>query len=469
MKLRARLGITILLLVMPLAVGFALAQVWWQERIFHEGVTHAMVGRMEAGGRETCEASPEAWPDVRAQRRGRRRGPRRRRPRRERPAKLFAYDASFVSANPHAPPFDPELRAQLSGGAAIASRVSERRHRGHLQTAVQMPWSEGPCAILVSHRPAPPHARGRFLRTLAPTLLVTLLAALVAVFAAGPIVRRIRQLTAAVRRAAGGSGEKIELGGADEIGELAEAFEANRAAIAEQLARLEARERALTRYLANTTHDVMLPLTVLQGHLVALRKAAEAGRGAEGEIVGAALQEAHYMASLLHNLNAAARLEADVDEDPHPVDLNALIERVIARHGPIAEGRGVALDFAVPEVPVVLPGDVTLLEQAVGNVVHNAVRYGEGGGHVAVVLEVTDERLSLRVIDDGPGLRPAQLERVLERRFRGDAARSRHPGGLGLGLSIAREAATRHGLTLRLDNRPEGGLVVTFEGPITEL
>lgn len=486
-KLRARLGITLLLLVTPLAVGFAFAQVWWQERLFHEGVTHAMVGRMEAGGRDACEASPEGWPEVRRPRRGRRRGvhrgkgqgrgeargARRRRQRHQRPGVLFAYDAAYLSENPAAPPFDAELRAQLEAGEAIASRIVGRGPAPHayLETAVQMPWTDGPCAILVSRRPGPPHAQDRLMKSLLPSLLVTLLAALVAALAAGPIVRRIRQLTVAVRRAAAGGGEAIEVDGDDEIGELANAFEANRVAIAEQLARLEAREQALTRYLANTTHDVMLPLTVLQGHLIALRKLAEANEGGaqdrgQSEVVGAALQEAHYMASLLHNLNAAARLEADVEVEPHPVDLNALVERIIARHGPIAEERGVALDYAVPEAPVVLEGDVTLLEQAVGNVVHNAVRYNERGGHVAVLLEVVAERLTLRVLDDGPGVPKEQLERLLERRFRGDAARSRYPGGLGLGLSIAREAAARHGLCLRLEARPEGGLVATFEGPL---
>ena len=167
----------------------------------------------------------------------------------------------------------------------------------------------------------------------------------------------------------------------------------------------------------------------------------------------------------MQNLAAAARLEAAIpDTRVDDVDVGALVERVVARHRPIARGKGIAVDFAIPSDPVTITGDLTLLEQAVSNLVHNAVRYGKEGGHVAVVLEATASGLRLEVVDDGPGVDEASIGRLTEPRFRSEEARTRHPDGQGLGLAIARDVAARHDLALRFEPGPDGvGLSVTLE------
>jgi signal transduction histidine kinase len=228
---------------------------------------------------------------------------------------------------------------------------------------------------------------------------------------------------------------------------------------------VEEREAALRSFVANTTHDVMIPLTVLQGHIAHLRRGAEGGAVDERRL-GAAAEEAHYIGSLLQNLSAAAKLEAAPGlVERHPVDLSALVERVVERHRPIAAASGVTLGHAVPEETVWCEGDLTLLEQAVGNVVHNAIRHNRPGGQVAVVLdEVGGDRFRLRVADDGPGV-PSELHaRLGERRFRTDEARQRHPEGLGLGLSIARDVAGRHAFALTFAANEPAGLVVELAG-----
>jgi signal transduction histidine kinase len=121
----------------------------------------------------------------------------------------------------------------------------------------------------------------------------------------------------------------------------------------------------------------------------------------------------------------------------------------------------------VPEEGVTVRGDVTLLEQAVSNLVHNAVRYAEPGGHVAVVLERAHAgRFELRVLDDGPGVPEVLLARLGERGFRTDEARTRQPQGTGLGLHIVRDVAARLGLTLQFARGDERGFVATLSGPL---
>jgi signal transduction histidine kinase len=319
--------------------------------------------------------------------------------------------------------------------------------------------------VVAAFRPAPQSIDSP------PGLLASVLALcagfLAAVWvASGPVVRRIRALAGHVRRSAEGRYETpVPVTGSDEVAELAQAFNEAGREVRAHLSEVEEREAALRSFVANTTHDVMLPLTVLQGHLSQLQK--DAGEGTESSRrLGAAAEEAHYIGSLLQNLSAAAKLEAGGALERHPFDLSALVERVVERHRPLAAASGIAFDHAVPESPLWADGDVTLVEQAVGNVVHNAIRHNRGGGRVAVVLDEEGVHgFRVRVADDGPGVPPEQIGRLGERRFRAAEARQRHPEGLGLGLSIARDVAERHGYALQFAPNAPSGLAVELTGP----
>lgn len=360
-----------------------------------------------------------------------------------------------MSRNPTSPAFPEALERRLRDGADVAG-TRQWGPRGQAQIAVRMPWTEGPCAIvLLRAKGPPPWFSGP---VVIPVVLITLVVIAIALVVAGPVVRRVRRLTDAVER-----NEPIVTEGTDEIAELGQAFERSRRTIEEQLQSLREREAALRNYIANTTHDVMLPLSVLQGHLVALQRQIESGEPIASDAIMPSLEEAHYLGSLLHNLNAAARLEAQPGlAHQDEIDMNKLLSRVVERHRPVAKRRGIALEVALPQQTVTFFGDVTLLEQALGNVVQNAVRYNRTGGHVAVTLDVRGDTWWIRIADDGPGIPEADRELVLDRSFRGSEARTRHPHGMGLGLHIANDVVTRHGLSLTLADTDGGGLTVTI-------
>ena len=455
MKLRARLALTLGLATISLLVLLGWAQSRWQSQLRVDALAEAAVHRMESGGRERCEANPKRWPGPQGDRGARRHpGPSRHRSPRHR---VFAYDANFQSRNPDNPVFPPQLAQQLAAGRDVASHRAPSERRA--EVAVRMPWGEGPCAVVLMRAKGPPHWFSG--AVLMPAFLVALVVILVALFAAGPIVRRVRELTESVRKLGSNSEEPIRVEGHDEIAELGTAFEQSRQTIHAQLASLREREAALRNYIANTTHDVMLPLSVLQGHLVSLQQRIESGETLDAQAIVPSIEESQYLGSLLHNLNAAARLEASEGlAHKDPIDLNRLVERVVDRHRPIAKRKQIALEVGVPERMIEFPGDLTLLEQALGNIVQNAVRYNEAEGHVAVVLDGTRNAWTLRVIDDGPGIAESDRGRVLEPSFRGTEARTRHPHGMGLGLHIASDVAKRHGLRLTLGDTEGGGLTV---------
>ncbi len=377
---------------------------------------------------------------------------------------LYAYDPGFRSKNARARPFPPELATELDG-RDVASRMVRVEGRPAIEAGLRMPWTSGPCTVVLARRFVP--GAGQFRDQLVLSGLALGGAILCAVLlAAGPIVRRLRRLASAVTSSAGARYETaVPVEGGDEIAEVARAFNAAGAEVRSQIVALERREHALRAFVANTTHDVAVPLTVLQTHLAALRDQ-DPSHPVDRAVVTDALEEAHYIASLLHNLGAAAKLEAPEPElQRDPVDLNALVERAVGRHRPIARPRSVELDFAVPERPVSVLGDVTLIEQAVGNAIHNAVRYNRPGGHVAVLLEETPAGFSLRVIDDGPGLTEAEIASLLADDARLAQARPRAQGGSGLGVRIARDVSRRHGFALELRRSEHGGLEVAFTGP----
>jgi signal transduction histidine kinase len=182
------------------------------------------------------------------------------------------------------------------------------------------------------------------------------------------------------------------------------------------------------------------------------------------------MSEAQFLSQLVGNMAAATRLDTGAPHvERRPVDLVPLVERVAARHVPVARHHHLSLEWAVPEAPVVVIGDDILLERAVSNLVHNAIRHhapapGTEGGRVALLLEAPrqEKRFRICVLDDGTGADDERIARLDRGEDAGPEHRSR---GRGLGLRIVRAVAEAHGLTLRFARGEEGGMRASLEGP----
>jgi two-component system sensor histidine kinase BaeS len=353
------------------------------------------------------------------------------------PYQYFAYDASGRPTAADAPPL-PDRR----DGASASNYWSGTG----LGVALVVPLGgEGPCAFILARIPP---RRGELRDQVVGLTLVVFSVLAAAWVAAGPVISKLRRLADGVLySAASHYAEPVKLEGSDEVTSLARAFNEAGQRVRGHLMDVQSREEALRGFVADTTHDVAIPLTVLQGHLADLDRELDAP--AHREHVRAAIREAHYMASLLRNLAAATRLdERTAALALAPVDLSALVERVVARHRPIARASGVELNVAVPDPPLVAQSDHTLLEQALSNLVDNAIRYNHDGGHVAVLLDREGAGFVMSVTDDGPGVADEELALLTTRWFRGSEARTRRPDGKGLGLAIVAEAIRRLGLSL---------------------
>lgn len=381
-----------------------------------------------------------------------------------RPYELSSFSADFSAARAPLPPISDGLRRALTTVDSATISYNDAGGRG-IERGIWLDRSASTCAILVVRMRERAGARRDQLVALA---LITLSSIVAAWIAAGPVISRLRALAAAVHVSADTHYETpVPTTGGDEVAALAVAFNDAGARVRGQFIELQAREESLRTFVANTAHDIGVPLTVLQGHLASILSAntGHSDNPGANDTARAAINEVHYLGSLIRNLHAATRLDAaGVPLERHPVDLNALVERVAARHRMIAASSAIELNFAVPERPVVVSADVTLFEQALSNLVDNAIRYGRPGGHVAIVL---DAGFVLRVVDDGPGVPEEDLARLTARRFRSAEARTRRPDGQGLGLAIAGEALERLGCSLTFSRPADGGLAAEIRGEVT--
>lgn len=466
MTLRVRLLLTSLLVALPLAFVLFIVDDKLRFADMSDRLDQFTRAEIASGAQERCASSdgvfdpnearpprpprePGFGPPPPPPREGRRggRGPE------GRPYELASFSADFSPARVSMPQISDGLREALTKSDAATIPYNDAGGRG-IERGVWLDRDASTCAILVVRMRERPGAQRDHIAVLA---LVTLSSILAAWFAAGPVISRMRKLAAAVHVSADSKYETpVPAAGGDEVAALATAFNEAGARVRSHLVELQAREESLRKFVANTAHDIGVPLTVLQGHLASIQNTESS------ETVRAAINEVHYLGSLIRNLNAATRLDAaDQPIERHRVDLNALVERVAARHRMIAASTGIELNFAVPETPVTVSADVTLFEQALSNLVDNAIRYGRRGGHVAIVL---DSGFVLRVVDDGPGVSGEDLARLTARRFRSAEARTRRQDGQGLGLAIAVEALERLGYSLIFTRPPEGGLAAEIRG-----
>jgi two-component system phosphate regulon sensor histidine kinase PhoR len=219
----------------------------------------------------------------------------------------------------------------------------------------------------------------------------------------------------------------------------------------------ERRAEAVRRdFVANVSHELRTPLASLRAMAETLRDGGLEDPQLRVRFLGQMLEEVDRMTRLVNDLLDLSALEAGVVRlRREELQARELLEAVARRYQQAASRRGVGL--AVRPGEARLQGDRDRLEQALGNLVDNAVKYTPPGGRVELGVEVGGGEVRLVVEDTGPGVPPEHLPRIFERFYRADPSRSREEGGTGLGLAIAKHIALAHGGRVEACNRPEGG------------
>ena len=262
-----------------------------------------------------------------------------------------------------------------------------------------------------------------------------------------------RELTRAARAmAAGHRSHRVEYEGADELGEMARAF--NRMADA-----IEEEDRLRRAFAADVAHELRTPLAILRSEIEALQDGVEEP---SREALASLHEETLRLGRLVADLETLASAEAaGFSLERRPVALRPLLEGAVEEFAGPFETAGVRLgselEDAVAEV------DPVRIRQVVTNLLSNALKFTPAGGAVRVELRRHGTEAVLRVSDTGPGIPPDELPHVFERFFRGRGARAR---GSGIGLTVARELVLAHGGEIAVESEPGRGTTFTVRLPL---
>ena len=228
-------------------------------------------------------------------------------------------------------------------------------------------------------------------------------------------------------------------------------------------------ERMRSDFVANVSHELRTPITNIKGYIETIQQIGLADPGQVNRFLEIVERNASRLGALVEDLLSISFLESTNSKERVTMGstpMNTLIDWVDAELGPAAEARGVKLTRDI-ESDLQLHANALLIEQAIGNLVSNAIRYAPRGSAIEISARTSESPVNtfnntanpsgtrmalITVADHGPGIPEKHLPRLFERFYRVDSARSREEGGTGLGLAIVKHIAMVHGGTVTVES-----------------
>lgn len=293
---------------------------------------------------------------------------------------------------------------------------------------------------------------------LLPVSLIALLLGLLTLIIGLMLMRRFVMpladvIAAAQSVTAGDLSARVQARGPGDLQSLIDSF--NRMADA-----LERNDRERRSLLADIAHELRTPLTIIRGKLEGM---VDGVYPADETHVAPVLEETYMLERLVEDLRLLTLAEArQLHFDYKAVDLGDLAQHVADLFEAEAAEKGVTLLVdCSPHLPAVT-ADPQRVEQVIGNLVSNAVRYVPEQGHITLSVQPTEGGVAVTVSDNGPGVSEADLPKLFDRFWRGEKSRARAAGGAGLGLAIARQLIEAQGGRIHAQQAPGGGLQIIF-------
>ena len=266
-------------------------------------------------------------------------------------------------------------------------------------------------------------------------------------------LREMAKAASAMSR--GEYGRRVRATSRDEVGELARAFNA-------MAADLATADRVRRDFVANASHELRTPISSLQA---TLENIVDGVQPARSETLQTMLRQVERLGRLVAQLLDLSRFESGtVPFDPSPFPLKGLIEDAVDELR--LSDPDLELRIVVEPADLVVSGDAERLHQVIANLLENATRHSPTGGVIDVGARRVADGVVIEVADEGPGILPDEAERVFERFYRSDRARTVGDAGAGLGLSIARWIVDAHGGSIRPEQREPRGCRMVVELPV---
>jgi two-component system sensor histidine kinase VicK len=230
----------------------------------------------------------------------------------------------------------------------------------------------------------------------------------------------------------------------------------------------EKMESSRREFVANVSHELRTPLTTIKSYLEALEDGALEDPELARRFIGVTRTESERMIRLVTDLLHLSRFDShQAIMMREPVEIETMLEEVVDRFSFQLQQRDISIGLHVEQGIPKVSCDPDQIDQVLDNLISNAIKYSYAGGRIDVEARQRDaEYVEISVKDTGIGIPPKHLDRIFDRFYRVDKARSRNMGGTGLGLSIAREIIRAHGGTIYLESEINKGTQVVFTLPL---
>jgi two-component system phosphate regulon sensor histidine kinase PhoR len=230
------------------------------------------------------------------------------------------------------------------------------------------------------------------------------------------------------------------------------------------ITQLKKLEHVRSQFLANVSHELRTPIFSIQGFLETLLDGAVEDREVNRQFLEKAHKHAGRLNTLLNDLIEISRIESgEMKMRFRYFSTSELLEQVVEEMKSHTEKKGISLVLRMePDAPPEVFGDRDRLKQVMINLIDNAIKYTEQGGHITCKVRPADNRCEIVVEDTGCGIPEEHLPRIFERFYRVDRDRSREVGGTGLGLAIVKHIVEAHGSRINVTSTVGKGSAFAF-------
>lgn len=286
-------------------------------------------------------------------------------------------------------------------------------------------------------------------------VFLAILAVVIGILLTRRVVNPIAEVIAAAEKVAHGdlSTRITTKKGNDDLSALVEHFN-------DMTAALEQNDNERRQLLADVAHELRTPLSVLRGRLEGIVDGVYPINEAN---IAPALEETYLLERLVEDLRLLTLAETrQLRFEPREVDLADLLNRTVTVFKPQAEDKKVSLKLEINEALPQIWIDPQRLEQVIGNVIDNALRYTNENGAVTITAVPVEGGARVSIADNGTGVPVEEIDKIFDRFWRNEKSRTRKNGGAGLGLAIARQLVEGQGGKIGAENVSTGGLKIWF-------
>ncbi|NIP25546.1 MAG: HAMP domain-containing protein [Phycisphaerae bacterium] len=276
----------------------------------------------------------------------------------------------------------------------------------------------------------------------------------IAYFVSKSMTSPIREMKEIAQRLASGDfSRKVRIKNKDELGELAKSLNTMAGELQAKMENLERMDRVRTDFVANVSHELKTPLTLIKGYIETLEDKAIKDTEKAGKFISIIKDHTNRLSNIIDDLLSLSELELSRDSiEKSEFDLQNLMDDIALGFGHVLTARHQKLTIESQGQDFKIEADRDKIEQVFVNLIDNAIKYTEDGGQIRICLVQQNGELFVTVEDNGIGIQEEHLDRVFERFYRVDKGRSRQLGGTGLGLGIAKHIVLAHKGEIRIES-----------------